>query len=379
MYFNHCAGSIPSNYVIQTIQNYYDVAGRRGIADVEFYFRAFDRISGVRTKLANFINANGGDEIALTSCGTAAINLLVRGLQWSKKDNIVIPENEFISNYLPWLNLRSEGVDVRILRTDKYGMVDLAHLEALIDSKTKLLSISHIPTSIGTLQPLSEISDIMQDARIYWHLNAAPTIGQIPIDVSQLRCAFLTASGRKYLRGPSVGGFLYIDRDVLHEVLPSNLGWNSGTWNKEKDRFELYVDARKLQSGHPLVPAWLGLGSAIDVLLEHGGTDSVRQEISSLLAHIICELQKHDKIMMYGPSDALKRAGMVTFNINGYRAEEVAKKLYEEGIIVEAGNFLCPKPLQKNGVDEAVRICVHYTNTYEESNKLIEVIRKEFP
>ena len=366
VYLNHAAGSIPAPSVGETLRACTAELLKRGTADPALFHAWHGRLTSVRSAVASLVHASGSAEIALTASGTDAINRLARSIPWKSGENVVLPDNEFVSNLYPWLRLEDRGVSVRRVRTFPDGRVDLRELEKSADSKTRLITVSHLPNSIGTLQPIDAISEIAARHNTWFHLNACPTIGQIPVDVSQPNCTFLSGCARKYLRGPSTGGFLYVQEDVLPSLRPPDLGWSTGCWNVESESFDVWEDARKLHGGNPLLPDWLALESAVFYIKTQGGIKPLFEKTRTLAEHVFRELRDRAYTVVYGPSGSRDRSALVTFGVKGVSATSVAQALRDRDIVVEAGHFLCPIPLIKNNAKDAVRISVHYTNTIDE-------------
>jgi len=320
----------------------------------------------VRRALAGFVGAKSEHEIALTSSGTDAINRLVRSLAWQRSDRVVLPDNEFVSNCAPWLRLRDQGVSIALVRTAEDGMIDLQHLRALLSSQTRLVSVSHTPNSIGAMQPIAEIGAIAAERGVLFHLNACPTIGQVSLDVDDVGCTFMTATARKYLRGPATGGFLYVREAALGELRPPSIGWMTGSWDANSQSLEPWRDARMFHDGHPLFADWLALGEAVAYVASLGGMASVARRVSEVSRCALEELSGRKNLVVYGPRRPQDRAALISFGAPPRTPREVVAFLRERGIVAEAGNFLCPVPLAKNGVSEAARISVHYTNSIEE-------------
>jgi cysteine desulfurase/selenocysteine lyase len=374
VYLNHAAGSIPAPPVGETLRVCTAELLKRGTADPELFHDWHGRLASVRSAIAAFVHAGGCEEVALTASGTDAINRLARSIPWESGDNIVLPDNEFVSNLHPWLRLKDRGVSVRRVQTALDGRVDLHELERAVDSSTRLITISHVPNSIGTLQPIDGIAEIAARHETWFHLNACPTIGQIPIDVSEPGCTFLSGCARKYLRGPSTGGFLYVQEDVLSSLCPPDLGWSTGCWNVESESFNVWKDARKLHGGNPLFPDWLALELAVSYIETQGGIKPLSEKIRALAEHVFQELKHRAYTTVYGPTESRNRSALVTFNVKGVSATSVAQALRERDIVVEAGHFLCPIPLSKNNASDAVRISVHYTNTMDELGHTLAIL-----
>lgn len=373
-YFNHAAGSIPTLSATRAWEQCGREVATCGAADPRVFERWIEELVEVRQDIAQLVGAAGGHEIALTSSGTDAINRLAQSIAWRNGDSVVLPESEFISNMGPWLRLRKRGVAVRLARTYQDGLIDLQHLCSLVSPQTRLVTVSHTPNSIGALQMVGEIGAIAAQQGALFHLNACPTIGQIPINVAELGCHFLSGTSRKYLRGPIGGGFLYVDERAFETLQPAAIGWMTGVWDAGSNSLRAWHDARMLQDGHPLFPDWLGLGAAVREIGLLGGIEVLATRIAALVEYALQELGCREEVVVYGPKALTQRAALMTFNVLNRPAAEVAQFLYKRGVVVEAGDFMCPVPLARNGVSEAVRMSVHYTNSKSEIDLLMSAL-----
>ena len=166
------------------------------------------------------------DEIAFTLNGSDAISIISNGIDFKPGDNVVLSELRFICNTIPWLRLKdTRGIEIRLAKARKPGFIDLDDLQSQIDHKTKIVAITHMPPNLGTIQPVKQIAQITHQKGALLFLDACNTVGLVDIDVKDIECDFMAVAGRKYMRGPTGTGFLYVKKEHICNIRPSYIGW----------------------------------------------------------------------------------------------------------------------------------------------------------
>ena len=327
-------------------------------------------------KVANFIGANSWREIIFTRNATESINLVAYG--WGlhnlkEGDEVLITIMEHHSNIVPWQMVRnSRGIKLRFLDVDDTGRLKLDELPKLLSERTKLVGIIHASNVLGTVNPLEEIIKEAKKVGALVLVDAAQSVPHFPLDVNQIGCDFLVASGHKML-APTGTGFLYGRRELLDQMEPFLYGGDmietvtveKATWNELPWKYE---------AGTPNIAGAIGLGAAVDYLNRLGMEKIIAHE-RELVIYALESLSDFPWIDIYGPKDG-ERVGVISFNIRGVHPHDVAGILDEEGIAVRSGHH-CAQPLMRRlGIENAVRVSFYLYNTKEEIDKLTEVLRE---
>jgi cysteine desulfurase/selenocysteine lyase len=329
------------------------------------------QLENVYTSVARLINADK-DEIALVENASVAWGLAFNGIAFKAGDEIITSEMEYVTNFIGFLNVqKTQGVKIRIIPNDEQGNFNLAVLEDAIGAQTKLIAITHIPSTAGNILPIVEIGEIAQKHGVLYMVDACQSAGQLPLDVKEINCDMLSVTGRKYLRAPRGTGFLFVKKAVQDQLKPTFIDGFTVQWVTEDDyklkdnarRFELYENSRALR---------IGLGKAVDYAL-HIGMDKIWQRIEFLANLIRAELGKIAGIAVHDIGG--EQSGIVTFSVKGIDATTVKNKLAEKQINVSVGKAISTLVyMNKNHLDTVVRASVHYYNTEEEIKLMCGVL-----
>ena len=266
IHFNNAGAALPTRQVLDAQIEYLRRESRMG------GYEAKDReprLETTHSSIATLIGAKAS-EIAITSNATESWELAFGTFEFQEGDRILTAEAEYASNYIQYLRTRRRtGVEIEVIPSDESGQTDPTALEAMIDDRVKLISISHIPTNGGLINPAEKIGDVARAAGIPYLLDACQSLGQIDLDVEKLGCDLLTATGRKYLRAPRGTGVLYARQSFLDSTEPPFLDMRGATWTTP-DTYEMHSGARRYENWEFPYAAVLGLGVATDYALELG-------------------------------------------------------------------------------------------------------------
>lgn len=375
IYLNTAAASAMPQPVVDAMTSYIQKQASIGPYLPSFRQETYENIDIVREKSAIFIGAKK-EEIAFVANGSMAINFVSGGLPWEKGDEVIVLDTEMLSNYVPWLALKQQGVHLKVFKTNLNYMVDLEKLEKFITPKTKMIAFAHMSNASGALQPAKEICQLAKKKNILTLINANQTVGLIPIDVRDLDCDFLLTSGRKWLRGPEGSGILYVREELIQALTPIMIGWGSTNWDYRNDDYSFVATAKRFEPGCPVIPSILGLGAAIDYANDIG-IHAIHQQVKRLTTYLLEQLQSIEDMIIYGPQQVANRLSITPFNIEGISPDDVTNYLAQHGVIIEAGTFMANTIMERNNINKMARFSPHYFNTFKEIDDAISLI-KEF-
>jgi cysteine desulfurase / selenocysteine lyase len=308
---------------------------------------ATELFEGARGKIARFLNAPSAESIVFTRGTTESMNLIAHG--WGRKflregDEILLTEMEHHSNLVPWLLLaRERRLRLRYVPFDEEGQLDLQALDRLLGRRTRLVALTHVSNVLGTINPVAEIVERAQAAGARVLVDGAQAVPHLPVDVTALGVDFYAFSGHK-LGAPTGIGILYGRREILEPLEPALGGseiirevWlDRVTWNDLPWRFE---------PGTPPIAGAIGLGAAVEYV-KGIGLEAIRAHDLALTAEALERLGEVDDLELYGPRRPEARVGVVSFNLAGVHAHDLAAALDAEGIAVRAGHH-CAQPLAR--------------------------------
>ncbi len=323
-----------------------------------------EKLRNVRKIISKIISCQP-DEVVLTQSTTDGINIVANGLSFNEKSNIIIRGmgHEHHSNFYPWLKLK-EKISIKNLTIDENGFFKLDDLESFIDDNTKLVALSHALYNTGSILPVKEIGKILQD-KIPFFIDSAQTIGCIgEIDVSEIKCNFMSFNGSKWLCGPMGTGLFYCNRKSSELLEPMTIGGESAIYDDSNLAFKELPD--KFQTGFRNYVGIVGLESSVRYL-EKFGMNNIHKKNQYLSNLFREELLKIPNIILYGPENPNDRTSIVSFNIRGLDSQKIVDKLEKQNIILAVREIMEKK---------IVRASPHFFNTESEILKVIDAIKK---
>jgi cysteine desulfurase/selenocysteine lyase len=329
-----------------------------------------------REKVAKFINAHSADEIIFTRNATEAINLV--SYSWgrtnvNKDDRVVITEIEHHSNIVPWQILTQEkGAKLDYIGIDNNGYLNMEDCNRYLQSdKVKLLSISHMSNVLGTIVPINEIIEMAHQNGILVMVDGAQSVPHMPVDVQDMDCDFMVFSAHKML-GPTGVGVLYAKKEILNEMQPFIGG---GDMIKEVHKHKtIYNDLPyKFEGGTPNIAGVIGFGAAVDYL-KRIGMHNVREHEIEITSYAIKAIADIKGIILYGPSDANHRGGVVAFNIGDIHPHDLATIMNDHGIAIRSGHHCAQVLMERLDIAAASRTSFYIYNTKEEVDIFINAL-----
>jgi cysteine desulfurase/selenocysteine lyase len=374
VHLNNAGASLPPQSVLDAVIGHLELEARVGGYEAhEQNEAAIERFYGATTEL---IGARPG-EIAFSSSATRAWDMAFYGFPFERGDRILTAVAEYISNYIAYIQVAERaGVEVVPVPSDEYGQVSVDSLRELVDERVKLIAITHVPTNGGLVNPAAEIGAVAREAGIPYLLDACQSVGQLPVDVEEIGCDVLSATGRKYLRGPRGTGFLYVRSSLLDRLEPPFLDMRAADW-VEPDRYELRPDAIRFEEWEQAYAAKAGLATAIDYALGWG-LDSIWQRVAALGESLRARFGDIEGVTVHDLGAV--RCGIVTFTVEGVGASELKERLARERINVTASpRSSTLLDSRARALPDLVRASVHYYNTDEELDRLVETVSNAAP
>ncbi|MER7639497.1 aminotransferase class V-fold PLP-dependent enzyme [Streptomyces sp. NPDC087305] len=335
-----------------------------------------DRIDATHGHIARLVGGQA-DEIALFDNSTHAWNAAFYSMTFKPGDRILTGRDEYGSSVLAYLQTaRRHGAEVVVVPDDEDGQLDTAALADLIDDRTKFVGVTHIPTSGGLVNPAAEIGRITRAAGVPFLLDATQSVGQFPVDVAEIGCDMLTATGRKFLRGPRGTGFLWVRPEALEYLDPHVTEIEAATWDGKRD-FHWHDGARRFETWEVSYSNVLGLSEAVQQALELGMDDIGRRTVA-LGADLRARLDALPGVTTYDLGR--DRCAIVTMKVDAVPTADVAAALAKQGINVSTTVAEHSQlDTENRGVHPLVRLSPHYYNTEAELDQAVEAVAELVP
>ncbi|WP_435551189.1 aminotransferase class V-fold PLP-dependent enzyme [Natrinema sp. CGMCC1.2065] len=377
VYLDNAATTQTPDPVVDAMSDYYreyNANVHRGIHHLSqeasiAYEEAHDRV-------AEFIGASGGrEEIVFTKNTTEAENLVAYswGLnELGPGDEIVLTEMEHHASLVTWQQIgKRTGAEVKYIRIDEDGRLDMDHASEIITDDTAMVSAVHVSNTLGTVNPVSDLVDIAHDHDALAFIDGAQAVPNRPVDVAAIDADFYAFSGHK-MAGPTGIGALYGKKAILEDMQPYLYGggmirkvtFEDSTWDDLPWKFE---------PGTPQIAEAVGLVAAIDYL-EEIGMERIEAHEEELARYAYEQLDAEPGIEIYGPEPGPERGGLVGFNLESVHAHDLASIMNDHAVAIRAGDH-CTQPLHdKLGVAASARASFYIYNTKEEVDKLVDAI-----
>ena len=376
IYFDNGATTQKPKVVIDTINELYSKDNSNIHRGVHYLSEQMtERYEAARKKVQSYLNAQHSHEIIFTKGATDSINLVAYsfGEAYIKEnDEIIISEMEHHSNIVPWqIMCERKNAVLKVIPINDKGELLLDEYKKLINSRTKLVTITHVSNSLGTINPVKEITAIAHESNIPVLIDGAQAIQHGSIDVQDIGCDFYAFSGHK-IYGPSGIGGLYGKERWLDEMSP----YQSGGDMIKSVKFERTTYSglpSKFEAGTPNYIGAIGLGVALDYLIDVGLENIVRHE-KELLDYMTARITALDGLKLYGT--AKNKVCIFSFLLDNIPSYDVGIILDKMSIAVRTGHH-CTQPLWEHyGIDGSVRASLSFYNTKEEIDLFCEALKK---
>jgi cysteine desulfurase / selenocysteine lyase len=333
--------------------------------------RSTEAFEGARERIARFVNAPSSRELIFTRNATEGLNLVAYAYGLARLqpgDAVVVTELEHHSNFVPWQYVaKRTGADFRMIRLTDSGELDLDGLDAVAGG-VKVVAVNLVSNALGTVNPIERLAAWAHEQGAVIVVDAAQAAPHRALDVQALDADFLAFSAHK-MCGPSGAGALWGRRELLEQMEPFNLGghmirkvqFEGTTWGDLPHKFE---------AGTAPIAEAVGFGAAVDYLTEIG-LDAVEQHEHDLVAYALERLADVPGIQLYGPPPD-RRAGIVSFNMDGIHPHDVAQVLDWEGVAIRAGHHCCQPLMARLGVAATNRASFYLYTVREEIDRLAD-------
>jgi selenocysteine lyase/cysteine desulfurase len=372
-HLNNAGSSLVPDPVLETVLEHLDLESQIGGYEAEALQQA--EVRSVYDSVGALIGADP-QNVAITDNATGAFVQALSAIPFAQGDVIVTTRNDYVSNQIMFLSLASRfGVEVVHGPDQPGGGVDVGALEKLIHRRRpKLVAVTHVPTSSGLVQRVADVGAICRQREILYLVDACQSVGQMPIDVEDIGCDFLTATSRKFLRGPRGVGFLFVsDRALELGLEPLFPDLRGADWIHE-DLYQPAPGARRFENFEAPVAMVLGMGRAARYALDLG-LEAIRERawaLSDLLRERLTEL---DGVHVQDRGEM--RCAIVTASTEGHDPLDLLRALRKEGI--NTGRTARDSAIfdfDEKGVDQVLRISPHYYNTEDEIGALVDALSR---
>ena len=372
IHLNNAGSSLPTAQVTNTVIDYLSAEAQLG--GYEVANQRADDISSVYDA-ASALLGGAPENWAFVESATRAWNAAFTALRFSPGDRIITTTAEYPSNMAGLLRARELfGVEIDIVPNDQHGQLDVAALRSMLNNRTRLVSVVHIPTQSGLINPVYEVGNLLRDTDILYQVDACQSVGQLEVDVKDIGCDILSFTGRKFVRGPRGTGMVWAGDHALSLMgNPAGVDMSGSRWltpmeitpNPGASRFEPY---------EVFFAGKVGLSVALQYAHNIGIANIV--ERNTVLASTLREsLSQIPGVSLQDPG--ANKSAIVTFTVDGKSPKQIVSALAEKSINVnssEADSARLDFPAR--GLTQVVRASVHYYNSEEELGKLVKAVEE---
>ncbi len=374
VYLDNAATSQKPASVIQAMTAFYEKENaniHRGLYSLST--NATGHYEEVRKKVASLIGSTDSDSIVFTKGATESISIVARGFirsHLNTGDNIVISGMEHHANLIPWQQIcKEKGAFLKIIPVDASGNLDLSNLDSLLNTRTRLLAMTHISNVLGTINPIEEIISRAHVKNIPVLMDAAQSAGHYPIDINPFDADFIVFSAHKMF-GPLGTGVLYSKKSYRNQIEPLHYG-GGAIKNVEYANTEFLDYPHNLEAGTPNISGVIGLGAAID-FIESLDKKATVDHTNELTIYFKEKVKSLTHITLLG--NPQKSGSIVSFQAKDIHPHDVASFLANADIAVRAGHHCAQPLLESMGVPAVVRISFAIYNTKEDLERTIEAL-----
>ena len=370
LHFNNAGAALPPQPVLDAqvrhLEREATIGGYEAEAESE------PRLRRTYDAIAEMLGCNRS-EVAVVENATRAWDMAFYAMPFAEGDRILTSQAAYASNHIACLQVAQRtGASVDVVPSTEHGEIDVDALRAMMDDDVAMIALTHVPTNGGLVNPAAEVGAVAQEAGVPFLLDACQSAGQMPLPVDEIGCTMLSATGRKYLRGPRGTGFLYVQNDWIERLEPPLLDLHAATWTAP-DTYEIQPDARRFETWEGHVAGQVGLGVAVDYALNLG-LDAIfdrLQHVASTLREVlgtVFGVTVHDVGRV--------QSGITTFSAEQMPAADIQVALRERDINVSVSTPSSTRlDAEARRLPDLVRASVHYYNTDDEIDRFVSALR----
>lgn len=374
IYLDSANSSQKPKAVINRMSNFYETEfSNVGRSVHSLAVKATNRFEESRDKVQKYLNAKHREEIIFTKSATESINLIASsfGEKFIKEgDEILTTELEHHSNYVPWHFIRQKkGAKIKFAAVNDRGEVEIDEIKKLINSKTKIIAITHISNVTGAIMPIKKIVDLAKEKNIPVLVDGTQGAPHLKIDIQELDCDFYAISCHK-MYGPNGLGILYAKKKWLEE-LPPYQGGGGMISEVLKDKVSFADSPTKFEAGTLQTAEVVAFSEAIN-FIEKLGIKNIQNHENEILEYGIEKLKKNNSVNIIG--DPKERGSVMSFTIKGIHPHDIATILDEDGVAIRAGHHCCQILHDKIGIPATARASIGVYNSKEDIDILCNAI-----
>jgi selenocysteine lyase/cysteine desulfurase len=370
IHFSNAGSSLPTSEVLEA---------QIGYLRLEASIGGYEAMEAAAGALDNFYGAAGSllncspHEVSFVSGASEAWWRAFLAVDLKPGDRVLVGASEFQSAAFGLMQARQRGIHVDMIPNDETGRTDVSALEDMLDSSVKLVGLTQIAMSNGLVNPAAEIGAVVAQSDALYLLDACQAVGQMPVDVDALKCDFLTATGRKWLRGPRGTGMLYVRDSIAADLAdPVFVDGRSALWDTT-NTYRPVPGSARFEFGEANHSGKVGLGVAIEYALDLG-LGAIEHRVRSLAEQLRFELNTVPGVTVTDIGPDL--CGIVTFTTNAMPAAEITAALRQQRINTSSpGASNSRWMFESMGVESIVRASPHYYNTAEEVDHMVGALR----
>lgn len=370
IHLNNAGSSLPPAIVLDAVLDYLETEARVGGYEI-----AIDRADELASVYSNASRVFGGESRnwAFVESATRAWNAAFSSLRFRPGDRVLTTRAEYPSNMGGLLRAREiQGVEIVVIPDDEHGQLDVDALESLLDDRVRLVSVTHVPTQGGLINPAARVGEILRDTPILYQVDACQSVGQLPVRVDEIGCDILSFTGRKFLRGPRATGMVWANDSALSQMgNPAGVDMQGAVWT-EPMTIEPLDSARRFEPYEVFFAGKVGLAVALEYAASIG-IDHIAARNAQLATRLRDGLSEIPGVEIR--DKGISRSALVTFTVEGHDPAEVRSSLRRRSINVSTpseGSARLDFP--ERHLHQVVRASVHYFNTPDEIDALVDAV-----